>query len=158
MIGNKFIGALLTAFLMAIISWVGFNNNLLSPNLTQLLVYLVFALSISFTLLLRRDPNFKFGDYFQMGFRHFILITLVMAIFTFAFAHFYPELREQSAIAFKALLEKEQNKTPAEIEQDVKLYKEGYATALVSRSILGYLMAGALVTAISSLLLTLQKK
>ncbi|MFM1856967.1 MAG: hypothetical protein RLZ05_27 [Bacteroidota bacterium] len=156
--GNKFIGALITALLMAIISWVGFNNNLLSPNLIQLLVYLVFALSISFTLLLRRDPNFKFGDYFQMGFRHFILITLVMAIFTYAFAHFYPELREQSAIAFKALLEKEQNKTPAEIEQDVKLYKEGYATALVSRSIFGYLMAGALVTAISSLLLTLQKK
>ena len=155
---HKFTGALVTGALMMVISWVGYNNTVLTPSTTQLLVYLVFALSISITLWLRRKPEFKFGDYFQMGFRHFILITLVMAVFTYAFAYFHPELREESAKAFQALLEKEQNKTPAEIEQDVKLYREGYNTALISRSIFGYLMAGALASVISSLGLTLQKK
>ena len=83
---HKFTGALVTGALMMGISWVGYNNTLLTPSTTQLLVYLVFALSISITLWLRRKPEFKFGDYFQMGFRHFILITLVMAVFTYAFA------------------------------------------------------------------------
>ena len=155
---HKFTGAFITGALMMGISWVGYINTLLTPSTTQLLVYLVFALSISFTLWLRRQPEFKFGDYFQMGFKHFILITLLMAIFTFAFTHFHPELREESAKAFQALLEKEQNKTPVEIEQDVKLYREGYNTALISRTIFGYLMAGALVSVISSLGLTLVKK
>lgn len=158
MINNKFTGALITASLMILLSWVGFNNPQVSPGTIQMLVYLVFALSIFFTLWQRRKPEFKFGDYFQMGFRHFILITLVMALFTYAFSYFHPELREESAKAFQALLEKEQNKTPSEIEQDVKLYREGYSTALISRSIFGYLMAGALVSALSSIGLTLQKK
>jgi len=50
------------------------------------------------------------------------------------------------------------NRTPAEIERDVKLFIEGYPTAMVSRTIFGYLVVGSLVTAISSFLLTLQKK
>ena len=154
----KLMGSLLTGLLMACISWLGFNFNYWTPTTTQLVVYLLFALSIFFTLWFRRDTSTTFGDYFQIGFRHFTLITLLMALFTYLFATTHPALREQAVQAAKELLLKDQNKTPAEIEQDVKLYKEGYITALVSRSIFGYLMIGALVTALSSFLLTVQKK
>jgi hypothetical protein len=155
---SKLIAPLLTGLLMACVSWLGFNFNYWEATTTQLTVYLLFSLSIFFSLWFRRNHAFSFGDYFQIGFRQFILITLVMAVFTYLFATTHPELREQAAQTIKELLVKEQNKTPAEIEQDVKLYKEGYVTALVSRSIFGYLMIGALVTAISSFLFTVQKK
>lgn len=147
-----------TAFLMMAISWLGFLNDIPNPTTAQLLVYGFYALSTWFLLFFNRSESQAFKDFFQIGFRHFILVTLLMALFSYIFIQLHPNLIEDSAKQLRLAILATNNRTPAEIERDVKLFIEGYPTAMVSRTIFGYLVVGSLVTAISSFLLTLQKK
>ena len=146
------------ALLMMAISWLGFLNYIPNPTTTQLSVYGLYALSTWYLLFFNRKESQAFKDFFQIGFRHFILVTLLMALFSYLFIQLHPNLVEDSAIQLRTTLQNTNNRTPAEIERDVKLFIEGYPTAMVSRTIFGYLVVGSLVTAISSFLLTLQKK
>ena len=146
------------ALLMMAISWLGFLNYISNPTTTQLSVYGFYALSTWYLLFFNRKESQAFKDFFQIGFRHFILVTLLMALFSYLFIQLHPNLVEDSAIQLRTTLQNTNNRTPAEIERDVKLFIEGYPTAMVSRTIFGYLVVGSLVTAISSFLLTLQKK
>jgi len=147
-----------TALLMMVISWLGFLNYISNPTTTQLSVYGFYALSTWYLLFFNRKESQAFKDFFQIGFRHFILVTLLMALFSYLFIQLHPNLVEDSAIQLRTTLQNTNNRTPAEIERDVKLFIEGYPTAMVSRTIFGYLVVGSLVTAISSFMLTLQKK
>jgi len=147
-----------TALLMMVISWLGFLNYISNPTTTQLSVYGFYALSTWYLLFFNRKESQAFKDFFQIGFRHFILVTLLMALFSYLFIQLHPNLVEDSAIQLRTTLQNTNNRTPAEIERDVKLFIEGYPSAMVSRTIFGYLVVGSLVTAISSFLLTLQKK
>lgn len=147
-----------TAFVMMAISWLGFLNYISNPTTTQLSVYGFYALSTWYLLFFNRKESQAFKDFFQIGFRHFILVTLLMALFSYFFIQLHPNLVEDSAIQLRTTLQNTNNRTPAEIERDVKLFIEGYPSAMVSRTIFGYLVVGSLVTAISSFLLTLQKK
>jgi hypothetical protein len=143
---------------MMAISWLGFLDYIPNPTTTQLLVYGFYALSTWYLLFFNRKESQAFKDFFQIGFRHFILVTLLMALFSYLFIQLHPKLVEDSAIQLRTTLQNTNNRTPAEIERDVKLFIEGYPSAMVSRTIFGYLVVGSLVTAISSFLLTLQKK
>jgi len=147
-----------TALLMMVISWLGFLNYISNPTTTQLSVYAFYSLSTWYLLFFNRKESQAFKDFFQIGFRHFILVTLLMALFSYLFIQLHPNLVEDSAIQLRTTLQNTNNRTPAEIERDVKLFIEGYPTAMVSRTIFGYLVVGSMVTAISSFLLTLQKK
>jgi len=147
-----------TALLMMAISWLGFLNYISNPTTTQLSVYAFYSLSTWYLLFFNRKESQAFKDFFQIGFRHFILVTLLMALFSYLFIQLHPNLVEDSAIQLRKTLQNTNNRTPTEIERDVKLFIEGYPTAMVSRTIFGYLVVGSLVTAISSFLLTLQKK
>ena len=147
-----------TALLMMAISWLGFLNYISNPTTTQLSVYAFYSLSTWYLLFFNRKESQAFKDFFQIGFRHFILVTLLMALFSYLFIQLHPNLVEDSAIQLRTTLQNTNNRTPAEIERDVKLFIEGYPTAMVSRTIFGYLVVGSMVTAISSFLLTLQKK
>lgn len=147
-----------TALLMMVISWLGFLNYISNPTTTQLSVYAFYSLSTWYLLFFNRKESQAFKDFFQIGFRHFILVTLLMALFSYLFIQLHPNLVEDSAIQLRKTLQNTNNRTPAEIERDVKLFIEGYPSAMVSRTIFGYLVVGSMVTAISSFLLTLQKK
>ena len=147
-----------TALLMMVISWLGFLNYISNPTTTQLSVYAFYSLSTWYLLFFNRKESQAFKDFFQIGFRHFILVTLLMALFSYLFIQLHPNLVEDSAIQLRTTLQNTNNRTPAEIERDVKLFIEGYPSAMVSRTIFGYLVVGSMVTAISSFLLTLQKK
>lgn len=147
-----------TALLMMVISWLGFLNYISNPTTTQLSVYAFYSLSTWYLLFFNRKESQAFKDFFQIGFRHFILVTLLMALFSYLFIQLHPNLVEDSAIQLRKTLKNTNNRTPTEIERDVKLFIEGYPTAMVSRTIFGYLVVGSMVTAISSFLLTLQKK
>jgi hypothetical protein len=109
------------------------------------------------TLLLHGSAAKGFAGNFSTGFQCFIVITLVMVLFTYLFNALHPETAQQAAAALKDSLIKANNRTPDEIERDVNLFREGFATMVVSRSIFGYLIYGAITTAIGSFLQTLRK-
>lgn len=151
------IGAL-AASCMIVVILLGFYHISLNEFNAQWIAYGVYGIGVAASLYLNRAGAEKFGDYFSLGFRCFVVITLLLVAFTAIFNYGHPELASQSAELYKADLLKAHNRTPSEIENDVKLYQEGFATAIISRSIFGYLIFGALATAISSFLLTLQKR
>ena len=96
----------------------------------------------------------KFGDLFSQGFRCFIVVTLVMVAFIAIFLKSQPRFKEEGAKAYREFLIKDKNRSKVEIETEVEKYKDQFNTGFVSASIFGYLIIGALVTAVTSALLT----
>lgn len=145
--------ALMIAFFLAIFS-IGKNAD---PRL-QYVVYLIYGLGILWAVTAyRKSPGYtgKFGDIFGQGFRCFIVVTLAMAMFYGVFNYSHPEFASESANEYKKqLLEqvKEKKILPNEVDSQVAAYKKQYTLKLVSGAIFGYLIIGAGVTAVISIL------
>ncbi len=148
------IKGLITAALMIAV-FLGVYNAGKDAGL-QYLVYIIYALGITWTVVAYRFTG-KFGDVFSQGFKCFIVVTLAIALFYGIFNYQHPEFAEETSIAFKEKLIKENLKLPTEIESEVATFKKQYNLKLVSGAIFGYLIIGAGVTAVLSALLTRRK-
>lgn len=145
---------------MIAIVLITFYANMPADSPFQYLIYALYALGIVWTIVAYRqsaDFTGKFGDSFNQGFRCFIVVTLVMVLFTFGFSKMHPEFATESAQAYKEQLLKDKNQLSTDIEPAVARYKKGYTMTLVYGSIFGYLIIGAGVTAAVSALLTRRK-
>lgn len=156
---SPLIKGIITAFIMmgvSLAAYYGLPTN--SP--LHYIVFALYAAGIIWTLIAyKNSPAFsgKFGDSFNTGFRCFIVATLLMVLYTFAFNKMHPEFAEESARLYKEQLLKEKDKLPPNIEAETVRYKNGYIKAVVYGSIFGYLIIGAAVTAAASLILTRRK-
>ncbi len=126
------------------------------------LVYGIYAAGVCWTLIAyRKSPSFsgRFSDNFNTGFKCFIIATLLMALYSFTFNKMHPEFAEEASRLYKEqqLSQKDNSKTPDEINAEAVGYKNGYAMAVVYGSIFGYLIIGVIVTALSSLILIRRK-
>jgi len=152
-------GFITAALMIAVFLGIYYSGENADPRL-QYLVYILYALGIAWAVVAyRQSASFtgKFGDIFSQGFKCFIVVTLAMAIFYGIFNYQHPEFAEETAITYKEQLVKENQKTPPEIESTVATFKKQYTLKLVSNAIFGYLIIGAAVTAVVSLLLTRRK-
>jgi len=147
---------LITGLLMIGIALASFYGRLPGDSPLQYLIYIAYTAGIAWTLFTYKKSGAytgKFWDIFNQGFRCFIIVTLLMVLFTVVFSKMHPEFSATQATLYKAQLIKEStSKTPAEIEEAVTAYKNGYTTMLVYSSIFGYLIFGAAVTALLSVL------
>jgi hypothetical protein len=94
---------LITAFAMIAFSLMAFYFLPVQSPL-HFLVYAIYAIGIIWTLLAyRNSPAYtgKFGDSFNVGFRCFIIATLIMVLYTFIFNKMHPEFAEESAKLYK---------------------------------------------------------
>ncbi|MCY7311690.1 MAG: DUF4199 domain-containing protein [Chitinophagaceae bacterium] len=155
------IKAVITASIMIAIALITYYSGLPANSPFQYLIYAVYALGITWTVVAYRNAESftgKFGGLFNQGFKCFIVVTLLMVAFTGIFSKMHPEFAEESAKLYKEeLVLNAKDKTPSDIEEDVARYKKGYTLALIYGSIFGYLIIGAAVTAVTSLLLTRRK-
>lgn len=158
------IKGLITAGLM-LATALGIYLAKLSPDSPlQYIVYILYAVGITWTLVSYRQSETytgKFGDLFLQGFKCFIVVTLVMVIFTAVFSKMHPEFAEEASQHYKEQLIKEKdksNKTPAEIDEEVAKVKNYYTTGLVYASIFGYLIIGTVVTAAVSGLILIRRE
>ena len=126
----------------------------------QYLIYIVYAGGIVWTIyeFSRSEENTnKFGALFLQGFKCFVVITLLMVVFTFVFNKLHPEFKEGMVKAYTEELVKKGNSTPAEISKNIESAKDYYLTMLISGAIFGYLMIGAVITAATSLMFIKRK-
>jgi hypothetical protein len=155
------IKGLITATIMIAIALVTYYSGLPANSPFQYMIYAVYAIGIIWTLIAYKnstDFTDTFGAKFNQGFRCFIIVTLLMVAFTAIFSKIHPEFAEESAKFYKEeMILNAKDKTPAAIDEDVARYKKGYTLALVYGSIFGYLIIGAVVTALASILLTRRK-
>lgn len=126
----------------------------------QYLIYAVYAGGIIWTIyeFSKSEENTnKFGTFFLQGFKCFIVVTLLMVIFTFTFNKLHPEFKDEMVKAYNDELVKKGNSTPAEILKNIESAKDYYLTMLISGAIFGYLMIGAVITAATSLMFIKRK-
>ena len=152
-------GLITAALMIAVILGIYYSGKNADARL-QYLVYIFYALGIAWTVFAyRQSASFtgKFGNIFSQGFKCFVVVTLIMAIFYAVFNYQHPEFAEEIAKTYKEQLIKENQKTPPEIETIILSFKKQYTLKLVSGAIFGYLIIGAGVTAAVSALLTRRK-
>jgi hypothetical protein len=126
----------------------------------QYLIYAVYAGGIIWTLFefsKSEENTNKFAAFFLQGFKCFIVIALLMVVFTFVFNKMHPEFKDAMAKAYSDDLIKKGDKTPAEVLKNVEKAKDFYLTMMISGAIFGYLMIGAVITAAASLLFMKRK-
>lgn len=144
---------LITGILMILVALASFYGNLDADSPVQYVIYALYAGGIAWTILAwARSPEWtgKYGDAFNQGFRCFIIVILLMVTFTAVFNWLHPEFAEEMARLMKEDLLKKKEKTPAEINEEVERFKNGYTTMLIYSSIFGYLIIGAAVTAVTA--------
>ncbi len=126
----------------------------------QYLIYVVYAGGIVWTIyeFSKSEENTnKFGAFFLQAFKCFIVITLLMVVFTFVFNKLHPEFKEDMVKAYTDELVKKGNSTPAEITKNIESAKDYYLTMLISGAIFGYLIIGAVFSAATSLMFIKRK-
>lgn len=158
------IKGIITTAIMIVVMFILYNQGTdLNPKLL-FLVYAVYGAGIIWTLLAyRQSPGFtgKFVDLFSQGFKCFIVVTLLIAIFYGFINYLHPEFKEKSAEQYRVYLSKltgEKQMLPAQIVDEVATYKKQYILKLVSGAIFGYLIIGAAVTSAAAVFLSKRKK
>ena len=146
---------LITGLLMVGLSLLIYYAKLAFDSPVQYVIYFVYAAGIVWTLITfsgSGNHSNKFGEFFLQGFKCFVVVTLVMVVFTFIFNKLHPEFKDEMAAAYKTEMISKGNTTPAEIETNIAKAKDFYIVMLISSAIFGYLIIGAVVTATVSLL------
>ncbi|MEQ1678145.1 MAG: DUF4199 family protein [Chitinophagaceae bacterium] len=154
------IKGLIAAVIMIAIALVTYYSGMPANSPFQFLVYAVYAIGVVWTVVAYSKTSLftgKFGDSFNQGFRCFIVITLMMVLFTATFSSMHPEFAEESSKYYREELLKQKDTLPPDIEAAVAKYKKNYTMTLVYGSIIGYLIIGAVVTAVSSLIIIRRK-
>jgi len=149
------IKGIITSIAMIITFILIYNLGKDADTRLQYIVYLLYGLGILWAIRdFRKDEKFtgKFGDNFNQGFRCFVVVTLMMALFYGIFNYMHPEFAEESSRAYREQLINEKQKLPPDIDKEVATYKKQYTLKLVSGAIFGYLIIGAGVCAVLSVL------
>jgi Protein of unknown function (DUF4199) len=155
------IKGLITGGLMLTVSLVLIYTNPPVSSGAEYIGYILYAAGIAWTLIAYSTSEsyiHKFGAIFGQGFRCFIIVTLIMVIFTGIYSYMHPEIAEEAAKLYKADLIKEGNKTPSEIETMVTTAKKQFVTGNIMLAIFGTLTMGAIFTAAGAGLLLLRRK
>jgi len=116
----------------------------------QLLIYSIFTAGIIWSLFnyfKSSTVNIAFKDYFSVGFKTFVISTLLMALFTFVFFSYNTAFRDEKIAANSKLLLEEGNHLPQEIEENAKQLKKIFMLMMISSAMFRYLIIGAIATA-----------
>ena len=151
---------LLTGLLMIGLSLLFYYMDQPVESPLQYLIYVIYAAGIVWSLYsFSRSAEYtnKFGALFLQGFKCFIVVTLLMVIYTFVFNKMHPEFKEQMSVTYREELVKKGNSTDAEINSNVEKMKSYYLTLMMSGAVFGYLLIGSVITAASSLLFMRRK-
>lgn len=126
----------------------------------QFVIYLIFTSSITWALYQHfksETGNKGFKDYFSIGFKTFVVIALLMAIFTYVFFSFNTGFRDDKIAENAKLLLAEGDHLPNEIEENTKQLKKLFMPIMISSAMFRYLIIGALITAVGGGYLSTRK-
>lgn len=127
----------------------------------QYVIYTVYMAGIIWSLYSfgqSGGENKTFKEYFSAGFKTFIVVTLVMVVFTFIFFSFDTSYRESGIAENNKLLLAEGNHTPAEIESNAAQLRKIFMPMMVGITTFKFLILGALLTAVGAGFLSQKKQ
>lgn len=152
--------ALITGAVMVITSLLIYMYKGSFDTTLAFIPYAMYVAGISWVLLEhhRGDEPKNFLTYFMKGFRFFLVVALVMVVFTYVFLKFNSEVQAQAVQEYADMIKHDADLTPAEMENSVKQLDKYFVTMMISRAIMGYLLIGGFVTAVMSGVLILNRR
>jgi hypothetical protein len=144
---------LITGALMTIASLLS-SEILKNPveSYFQFIIYSIFTGGILWSLIAHSKKNgttLSFKDYFSIGFKTFIVVTLLMAGFAYIYFSFHTEFRDTKIAENSQLLLKQGDHLQKEIEENANQLKKMFLPLMISSAVFRYLILGALITAIT---------
>lgn len=130
-------------------------------NALQYIVYFVYTAGIIWAITrFHKSPenNGKFGSYFSHGFKCFIVVTLMMVLFTYLFLETHPGFKDEMAAGYRKQLMEQGNHQVREIDELVSKARGQFTLMLTSMAIFGYLVIGSMITVIGSAFFMFNRK
>lgn len=144
---------LITGFLMILALLLSFYilKNPIESNF-QLIVYGIYTAGIGWSLydhykLPGSSKGFK--DFFSAGFKTFVIVVLLMSLYTFVFFSYNTGFRDDKIAENSKMLVIQGNHLPNEIEENAKKLKDMFMPLMISSAVFRYLIIGAMITAIA---------
>ncbi len=159
-ISAKYIGLLTAAAMVAASLMLFYVFHFPENGKNQYFIYGIYAVGILMALILfnkNAGAETAFKNYFSEGFKVFVVVTLVMAVFTFIFYKMNPQIMNIDAAQVSAMNAKDINRTPIEVANNEKNFKDVFSTMMVATSVFKNLVLGTLITIIAAGFLS-QKK
>ncbi|ANH81747.1 hypothetical protein A8C56_12835 [Niabella ginsenosidivorans] len=132
------------------------------PNTSglQYLVFLLYGAGIVWAIYpAAQSGSWMFKGLFNQGFRCFVIVTLIMAVYTFIFFQFNKaRIEKDIEVAKQERLKTAKDRTPAEIEQEAQTTRKFYIPLMVSQTIFQYLLIGVVVSTVTAGTLSLSRK
>ena len=128
---------------------------------SQLIVIGIYITGILWSLYSFRSADgnpVKFKEYFSQGFKTFILVTLLMVIYTALFYKLNPQILDEVIRQNEIMVAKEGDKTPAEIKANSETVRSIFMPMTISLFTVVYLGLGALTSLVGGLILSNRQK
>ncbi len=119
----------------------------------QLFVYTIYTAGIVWALWSyhrNSDTAPRFKDYFSEGFKTFIVVVLLMVIYTFIFVKMNPHLLDGFIEENNKALAAQGNRTQAEIQANASQIRSYFALTMAMGALIMYLVIGALISVIGA--------
>ena len=127
----------------------------------QYLIYIFYGAGVGWTIYAySRSDGYtgKFGALFNQGFRCFIIVTLVMVVFTLIYVMANPAFGDEMASYYREDLLKMKDVLPTEVDARVKSYRDSFTASMVSMTIFQYLVLGTIFTLGWSVVIIIRRK
>ena len=159
-ISAKYIGLITAAAMVAASLLLFYVFHLPENGKNQYFIYGIYAAGILIALFffnknLKEEKVFK--NYFSEGFKVFVVVTLIMAVFTFIFYKLNPQILENALVEINTYNAKDVDKTPAEVTANAEKLRGIFIPMMIATTTLKNLVLGALITIIAAGFLS-QKK
>lgn len=127
---------------------------------SQFIIWGIYVAGIIWTLLefhLRAKEPVLFKNYFSEAFKCFVVVTLLLAVYTFIFYKINPQILENALAENNKLLQQQGNRTAMEIADNEKKLRDIYIPMMLAVHTVKNLILGAVVSAVGALMLSLKK-
>ena len=159
-ISAKYIGLITAAAMVAASLLLFYVFHFPENGKNQYFIYGIYAVGILTALFLFNRNNREesaFKNYFSEGFKVFVVVTLLMAVFTFIFYKINPQILENALVEINTYNAKDVDKTPAEVTANAEKLRGIFVPMMIATTTVKNLMLGALITIIAAGFLS-QKK
>jgi hypothetical protein len=151
---------LLVGAVMIILSLVFFYGFKLPANgFNQFAVLAVFVIGLLWSLIslkIRSVDPLKFKDYFSEGFKTFIVVTLLMVVYTIVFYKLNPQILEAVIKENNELVMKDKNYMASEVEANANKLRSIFMPMMLAITTIKFLLLGAVISAIGAVFLNQQ--
>ena len=120
---------------------------------SQYVILVTFIIGMLWTMVdfhIKQKITPRFKEYFSEGFKAFIVVTLLMVLYSFIFYKLNPQIMEKGIEENNILIAKQGSRTPAEIIENANKLRTIFIPMMLFITTMKFLILGTLITVVSA--------